>query len=62
MGGSPGLDAYSSGRWRRAIWRVYEVASSTPKIKRFPDPVRLLGARQQTLDLGDLKANIEGLG
>jgi hypothetical protein len=68
--GSDGYFIWSRREFERAVaagpryqlWRVYDAASTQPKLKCFPDPVRLLETSQLSLDLGDLKANIEGSG
>ncbi|MDD1962125.1 DUF3883 domain-containing protein [Pseudomonas sp. 39004] len=43
------------------LWRVYRVADRAPIAKCFPNPARMLGRRQITLELGMLRANIEKL-
>jgi hypothetical protein len=43
------------------LWRVYRVDSHTPVAKCFPNPAGMIGARQITLELGMLRANIEKL-
>lgn len=43
------------------LWRVYQVDSRTPVAKCFRDPAGMIGARQITLELGMLRANIEKL-
>ncbi|SDA75387.1 MULTISPECIES: DUF3883 domain-containing protein [unclassified Janthinobacterium] len=43
------------------LWRVYRVASHTPIAKCFPNPARMVGTRQITLELGMLRASIEKL-
>ncbi|MBD9573697.1 DUF3883 domain-containing protein [Pseudomonas sp. PDM23] len=48
-------------RERYELWRVYQVADYAPVAKCFPDPTRMLGARQITIELGMLRANIEKL-
>lgn len=48
-------------RERYELWRVYLVADHAPVAKCFPDPTRMLGARQITIELGMLRANIEKL-
>jgi len=49
-------------RSRYELWRVYRVGEGTPVAKCFPDPARMLGKRQIVLELGMLRANIEGVG
>ena len=49
-------------RDRYELWRVYRVTDRAPVAKCFRNPARMLGARQITLELGMLRANIEGLG
>lgn len=49
-------------RDRYELWRVYRVADRAPVAKCFRNPARMLGARQITLELGMLRANIEDLG
>jgi hypothetical protein len=46
-------------RDRYELWRVYRVADHTPVAKCFPNPARMLGTRQITLELGMLRAKIE---
>lgn len=48
-------------RERYELWRVYRVADKQPVAKCFPNPSRMLGSRQITLELGMLRANIEKL-
>lgn len=48
-------------RDRYELWRVYRVADKEPVAKCFTNPSRMLGARQITLELGMLRANIEKL-
>jgi len=48
-------------RDRYELWRVYCVDSRTPVAKCFPNPAGMIGARQITLELGMLRANIEKL-
>lgn len=48
-------------RERYELWRVYRVADHAPVAKCFPNPTRMIGARQITLELGMLRANIEKL-
>ncbi|NPT54900.1 DUF3883 domain-containing protein [Paraburkholderia elongata] len=48
-------------RDRYELWRVYRVADTAPVAKCFPNPARMLGTRQITLELGMLRANIEKL-
>jgi hypothetical protein len=48
-------------RDRYEWWRVYCVASHAPVAKCFPNPARMLGTCQITLELGMLRANIEKL-
>ncbi|MNQ94588.1 hypothetical protein D3C85_1101100 [compost metagenome] len=48
-------------RDRYELWRVYRVADKKPVAKCFTNPSRMLGARQITLELGMLRANIEKL-
>ncbi len=48
-------------RDRYELWRIYCVASHAPVAKSFPNPARMLGTRQITLELGMLRANIEKL-
>lgn len=43
------------------LWRVYHVDSRTPVAKCFRNPAGMIGARQITLELGMLRANIEKL-
>ena len=49
-------------RDRYELWRVYRVDSTNPVAKCFVDPTRLIGARRIVLELGILRANIEGAG
>jgi hypothetical protein len=49
-------------RDRYELWRVYRVDSTNPVAKCFIDPTRLIGARRIVLELGMLRANIEGAG
>lgn len=46
---------------RYEIWRVYRVADRAPVAKCFRNPARMLGTRQIALELGMLRANIEGV-
>ncbi|KAI5911892.1 DUF3883 domain-containing protein [Azoarcus sp. PA01] len=48
-------------RARYELWRVYRVVGHAPVAKCFPNPARMLGTRQITLELGMLRANIEKL-
>jgi hypothetical protein len=48
-------------RDRYELWRVYRVTGRAPVAKCFPNPARMLGTRQITLELGMLRANIEKL-
>jgi hypothetical protein len=48
-------------RDRYELWRVYRVDSRTPVAKCFSNPAGMIGARQITLELGMLRANIEKL-
>lgn len=48
-------------RDRYELWRVYRVADKELVAKCFTNPARMLGARQITLELGMLRANIEKL-
>jgi Domain of unknown function (DUF3883) len=43
------------------LWRVYHAATINPVAKRFPNPGALLGASRIILELGSLRASIEGL-
>lgn len=47
-------------RERYELWRVYRVDSTNPIAKCFADPTGLIGARRIVLELGTLRANIEG--
>ena len=49
-------------RDRSELWRVYRVTDRAPVAKCFRNPAQMLGARQITLELGMLRANIEDLG
>ena len=49
-------------RDRYELRRVYRVDSTNPVAKCFVDPTRLIGARRIVLELGMLRANIEGAG
>jgi hypothetical protein len=48
-------------RDRYELWRVYRVADKKPVAKCFPNPAKMIGARRLVLELGLLRANIEGL-
>lgn len=48
-------------RDRYELWRVYRVAEKKPVAKCFRNPAKLIGARRIVLELGLLRANIEGL-
>jgi hypothetical protein len=48
-------------RDRYELWRVYRVADKTPVAKCFPNPAKMLGARQILLELGLLRAKIEDI-
>ncbi|MCO6178032.1 DUF3883 domain-containing protein [Ciceribacter sp. RN22] len=48
-------------RDRYELWRVYRVADQAPIAKCFPNPARMLGARQILLELGSLRAKIEDI-
>lgn len=48
-------------RDRYELWRVYRVADKTPIAKCFPNPAKMLGARQILLELGLLRAKIEDI-
>jgi len=48
-------------RDRYELWRVYRVDGLKPAAKCFRNPVRMLGMRQISLELGMLRANIENL-
>jgi hypothetical protein len=48
-------------RDRYELWRVYRVSEKKPVAKCFPNPAKLIGARRLVLELGLLRANIEGL-
>lgn len=48
-------------RERYELWRVHSAASSTPVAKCFPNPSRLIGVSRIQLELGALKAFVEGL-
>jgi hypothetical protein len=43
------------------LWRVYNVASVAPVAKCFPDPTALVGLSKIAIELGTLRANIEGI-
>lgn len=43
------------------LWRVYQVGSASPTAKCFPNPAELLGRSRLILELGTLRASIEGL-
>jgi hypothetical protein len=47
---------------RYELVRVYEAQSTTPKIKRFRDPVRLYQQELLKLDIGSLRGEVEGAG
>lgn len=44
------------------LWRVYRVDSAKPVAKCFTDPAKLIGSHRIVLELGTLRANIEGVG
>jgi hypothetical protein len=46
---------------RYELWRVYQVASAAPIAKCFANPTDLLGNSRLILELGTLRASIEGL-
>lgn len=48
-------------RDRYELWRVYCVAETKPVAKCFRNPAKMIGARRLVLELGLLRANIEGL-
>lgn len=48
-------------RDRYELWRVYLAASTAPIAKCFRNPARMLGSRQIALEIGGLRANIEGV-
>lgn len=48
-------------RDRYELWRVYRVGDRTPVAKCFRNPARLLGTNKIALELGMLRARIEGL-
>lgn len=49
-------------RDRYELWRVYLAASTTPVAKCFRDPSRMVGKQQIALEIGGLRASIEGVG
>lgn len=48
-------------RERYELWRVYRAASTEPIAKCFRDPGAMLGASRLQLELGSLRAHVEGM-
>ena len=49
-------------RDRYELWRVYRAAEKAPVAKCFPNPAQLIGLSKIVLELGTMRANIEGVG